>query len=153
MLKKKIFKLLGILIFFTSCGYTPLYQNVENLDFKIQIEEVNGERKINNLIKSNLQNYLLNKSDKIYKTSINSNYIKDIIAKDSTGAATEYKIIVKVNFVVSFEDIKKSFDFKESFNMQSMTDKLDEEDYEKNIQTNLVNSITRKLTLRLSKIE
>ena len=37
--------------------------------------------------------------------------------------------------------------------MQSMSDKLDEQDYEENIQSNLVNTITRKFILRLSKLK
>ena len=40
--------------------------------------------------------------------------------------------------------------FKESFNMKSISDKLEERDYENNIQSNLVNIITRKLLLQLS---
>ena len=37
--------------------------------------------------------------------------------------------------------------------MQSMSDKLDEQDYEENIQSNLVNTITRKFILRLSRLK
>ena len=44
-------------------------------------------------------------------------------------------------------------EFNESFNMQSMSNKLDENDYEENIQTNLSNTITRKLILRLSQLK
>ena len=36
--------------------------------------------------------------------------------------------------------------------MQSMNDKLDEQDYEENIQSNLVNTITRKFILKLSRL-
>ena len=149
---KHIFYLIFFIIF-TNCGYTPIYKNIDVVNFKIKISEINGERKINNLIKSKLKNYTFNNSEKIYDIKINSNYTKNTIAKDSTGAATEYKIIIEVSFNVNSKNYNDEYKFKESFNMQSMSDKLDEQDYEENIQSNLVNTITRKFILRLSKLK
>lgn len=141
-----------ILIFLTSCGYTPVYKNIDNVDFKIQISEISGKRNIGNLIKSNLTNYNFNDSKKVFDVSIDTEYTKNIIAKDSTGVATEYKIIIEVVFKVDSQNLKEDFKFKESFNMQSIDDKLDEQDYEENIQSNLVNTITRKFILKLSRL-
>ena len=75
-----------------------------------------------------------------------------IVAKDTAGAATEYKISVEVKFIVSSGEFKKEFQYKESFNMKSFSDRLEEQDYEKNIQTSLVNIISRKLILQISQI-
>ena len=85
---------------------------------------------------------------KVFDVSIDTEYTKNIIAKDSTGVATEYKIIIEVVFKVDSQNLKEDFKFKESFNMQSIDDKLDEQDYEENIQSNLVNTITRKFNLK-----
>lgn len=142
-----------ILIILNGCGFTPVYKNIDNVDFKIKISEIYGERKIDNLIKSNLKNYALNNSETIYDIKVESKYTKNIIAKDTTGAATEYKIIVEVRFLVNSNNYEDEFNFKESFNMQSMTDKLDEQDYEENIQSNLVNTITRKFIQKLSRLK
>ena len=142
-----------ILIILNGCGFTPVYKNIDNVDFKIKISEIYGERKIDNLIKSNLKNYTLNNSETIYDIKIESKYTKNIIAKDSTGAATEYKIIIEVRILINSNNYEDEFNFKESFNMQSMTDKLDEQDYEENIQSNLVNTITRKFILKLSRLK
>ncbi len=142
-----------ILIILNGCGFTPVYQNIDNVDFKIQIKEVIGERKINNLIKSNLKNYSYNNSEKIYKIKVNTKYSKNIIAKDSTGAASEYKIVIEATITVNSTNYEDELKFKESFNMQSMSDKLDEQDYEQNIQSNLVNTIIRKFILRLSRLK
>lgn len=142
-----------ILIILNGCGFTPVYKNIDNVDFKIKISEIYGERKIDNLIKSNLKNYTLNNSETIYDIKVESKYTKNIIAKDSTGAATEYKIIIEVRILINSNNYQDEFNFKESFNMQSMTDKLDEQDYEENIQSNLVNTITRKFILKLSRLK
>ena len=150
---KNISKFFLILILVNSCGYTPLFKDIDNLNLKINIIKTNGSRKINNIIISNLKNYTLRKSGKEFDISINTNYEKNIIAKDSTGAATEYKITLNSNFLIVTKNYEKELIFSESFNMQSMSNKLDENDYEENIQNSLVDSITKKLIFQLSQIQ
>ena len=152
-MKTNFIYIIIVLIILNGCGFTPVYKNIDNVDFKIKISEIYGERKIDNLIKSNLKNYTFNNSETIYDIKVESKYTKNIIAKDSTGAATEYKIIIEAKFLVNSTNYEDEFNFKESFNMQSMTDKLEEQDYEENIQSNLVNTITRKFILRLSRLK
>ena len=43
-----------ILIILNGCGFTPVYKNIDNVDFKIKISEIYGERKIDNLMTSKL---------------------------------------------------------------------------------------------------
>ena len=150
MKKIKSFNLIVIFLLFVSCGFSPLYKDLSNINFSITLNEINGDRKINNLIKSNLDNYNVNNAQKNYSIDINTKYIKDIIAKDTTGAATEYKLTISASFQVNSSDYEREFLFKESFNMKSIADKLEEQDYEETIKSNLVNTITRKLILQLS---
>ena len=49
---------------------------------------------------------------KIYDIDINTKYIKDIIAKDTTGAATEYKLTINASFKVNSIITKESFFLK-----------------------------------------
>ena len=147
---KKFFILIYV-IFLWGCGYQPLYQNLSNTDYNILIKEINGDRDINNLLVSKLKSYNSNNTNKNYEITINSIYNKEIVAKDTTGAASEYKIIVSVNFKIIGNKLNKDVNFTEDFNMKSLSDKLEENDYEKNIKSTLINSITRKLILELSK--
>ena len=147
---KKFFILIYV-IFLWGCGYQPLYQNLSNTDYNILIKEINGDRDINNLLVSKLKSYNSNNTNKNYEITINSIYNKEIVAKDTTGAASEYKIIVSVNFKIIGNKLNKDLNFTEDFNMKSFSDKLEENDYEKNIKSTLINSITRKLILELSK--
>ena len=153
MKKLKSLNLIVIFFLFVSCGYSPLYKNLTDVNFSIILNEVNGNRTINNLIKSKLNTYNSNDDGKKYDIDINTKYIKDIIAKDTTGAATEYKLTVSASFKVSSNDYEREFLFKESFNMKSISDKLEEQDYEDNVKTNLVNIVTKKLILQLSLIK
>ena len=151
LVRKFILIMLPILLI--GCGYVPMYKNLKNLDFKITVIDFSGDRKVNNIIKSRLNSYTENEKSKNYNIVINSNYKKIIIAKDTTGAATEYKLTVDAIFTVSSEKFEKQLKYTESFNLQSMSDKLEEQDYEKSIKNSLVNTITRKLILQLSQIQ
>ena len=150
MKKLKSINLILIFLLFINCGYSPLYKDLSNINFSITLNEINGDRKINNLIKSKLNTYNTNNTEKNYKIDVNTKYKKDIIAKDTTGAATEYKLTINSSFKVNSNNYEKEFVFKESFNMKSISNKLEEQDYEGNIQSNLVNTIIKKLVLQLS---
>ena len=153
MKKLKSINFIIIFLFFIGCGYSPIYKDLSNINFSIKLNKVSGNRTLNNLFKSNLNNYNSNNSEKKYNIDIETKYIKDIIAKDTTGAATEYKLTINVSFKINSNDYDREFIFQESFNMKSITDKLEEKDYEENIKSNLVNIITRKLILQLSLVK
>ena len=148
--KKNFILIIFPILFLISCGYTPMYKDLKNLDFSIIVGETSGDRSINNKIKSNLNSYQLDEANKKYNISFEPDYNKKIIAKNTTGAATEYKIILNIKFLITSLDLNKELNFTESFNMQSMSDKLEEQDYENNIKDSLSNIITRKLVLQLS---
>ena len=153
MIFKNISKFFLIIFLLNSCGYSPMFKDFSDLNFSINIKDTFGSREINNLIIANLKNYSKLDASKKYDVVIDSEYKKNIIAKDSTGAATEYKIIISSNFQIKSTNFNGEISFNESFNMQSMSNKLDEKDYEENIQNNLTNTITRKLILKLSQLE
>ena len=153
MIFKNISKFILILLLLNSCGYSPMFKDFTDLDFSINIKETYGARKINNLIITNLKSYTQIEATKKYEISVDTDYNKNIIAKDSTGAATEYKIVISSNFKINSTNFNEEISFTESFNMQSMSNKLDEKDYEENIENNLTNTITRKLILKLSQLE
>lgn len=145
--------LFSSILFFSSCGFSPMYKDIKNLDFSLNISQISGDKKVNDKIKSKLNNYSSKKSDKIYEIIFNTKYNKNIQTKDLTGAATEYKIIIEAKFLVKAENYERQFSYTESFNMQSFSDKLEEQDYEDSIRESLTNIITRKLILQLSQIK
>ena len=150
---KKILKVVLLVFVVNSCGYSPMYKNVENVNFSINLNQISGDRVINNKIKSKLLTYTLESKEKNYEIDFTTNYSKNIVAKDTTGAATEYKIILDAEFIISTTNIEKNLKFKETFNMQSFSDKLEEQDYEENVKNSLTNIIARKLILQLSKLK
>ncbi len=147
---KKIFLLFILTQLLTNCGFSPLYKDFNNAGFTINILDVSGDRMVNNLIKNKFKNTNQD-TNKIYNVVVDSDFTKNIIAKDTTGAATEYKIIIQIKFTITSENLNKEIFYKENFNMKKINDKLEEEEYEKSIKTSLTNIILRKLILQLSK--
>ena len=146
---EKIFSISIISLILLSCGYTPIYKNQKNLDFSISVTNISGDRKINNLAKAKLKRYSLIEKEKNYDVVIDSEYSKTIVAKDTAGNVTDYKISVIISFDVTSEKFNKFFEFDESFNMKKLANKIEELDYEKNIKNNLVEIITQKLVAQL----
>ena len=84
---------------------------------------------------------------------MNSEYTKNILAKNTAGNITDYQSKVVVTFTIEKNQNFETFTVNEKFNFQKMTDKYDEKNYEENVKKNLATSISQRLILRLSIIE
>ena len=84
-----------------------------------------------------------------YITKINSNYRKDIIAKNSSGVATDYKVIASVNFIVKIDGKEKNISFGENIKIVNNSDIFEQNNYEKNLKRNFASSIVKKLIFKI----
>ena len=146
---KKIFTIFS-LILLTSCEYKPIYSNANKTNYKIIVTELTGDKKLNKFIVENLIRNSQKNSNQIVNIKINSTYTKTILAKDSSGNATDYQANAITNFSIDRNQVPEKFDIGEKFNFQKMSDKYEEKSYEQNIKKNLATSIAQKLILRLS---
>ena len=65
-----------IILFISNCGYTPIY-NVDNkLKIKINILSIKGDKKINNLLISDIKKLSRNDYEKEFDIKINTNFNK-----------------------------------------------------------------------------
>ena len=137
------------LIFLNSCGYTPVYKNQKSQDFQINIFEMTGDNEINNLIKNDLKFYSNRNSNIEYNISINSNYQKVIVSKNSAGVATDYKLIAET--VISFDKEGKNniLNFNENINIKSNSNSYEQNNYEKSIKKNFASSISNKFIIKI----
>jgi hypothetical protein len=151
-----IYKILTIIFFsllLNNCGYTPLYKNLSDTNFSISIVEISGDREVNNFIQTNLKKYSLTEKEVNFGLIIKTKSDKVIIAKDTTGAASDYKITINSDFDITSRDINRKITISESFNMKSFTDKSEENNYENNLKINLSEIIIQKLILKLSQLK
>ena len=150
MLKKTFIVLLFSLIL-SGCGYVSVYKNIGQFNYKILIVEHTGDRDMKNLISSQLKKYSEIESDKMFKIKINTNYEKNITAKDTAGKATDYQIRVTSNFNVESETINKIIKINETFNVKAMDNKFEEQRYDAIIKNNIANTIVNRVILQLSR--
>ena len=145
MIKKKLV-IISLIIFLTSCGFTPIYLKNTNTNFSIEQVNYTGDRELNNFLKINLIQYK-NKNDNKIFIDVESTYKKIILSKDSTGKATNYQLEAEVIFLI--KPTNKQIKISEKKIMKNMDDKFEESRYEKSVKQNFASSISYKLTSEL----
>lgn len=148
---KKII-LIPLLLLLYSCGYTSIYKDKKNQDLQINILAMSGDSELNKLIEKEIDLYSNKDSSNKFDVDVFSSYQKTIIAKNSAGVATDFKIILMTNFSVKNNEEVINFDFNESTNMKNISDSFELNNYEKNIKKNYTASTREKLIIKLLNI-
>ena len=130
-----------LIIFFAfllyNCGFSPIYINEVNSDYRIIVEKTNGDKYINSLIKNEINKISNSESTKNYYIKINSQYEKVIMSKDTKGSPSEYQIRVKTNFTIKYNSIEKNLFVIEKQNLENISDLFEQKNYENTIKKNL----------------
>jgi len=146
MIRKNITLLLLIFIL-TNCGFSPIYQNNIDVDFSIQNINYEGDRELNNFLKTNLNQYKNEKNINKIDIEVNSVYEKIVLSKSRTGDITNYQLKAEVIFLI--KPLNKEIKITEKRLMNIMDDKFDEAKYERSIKQNFASSIANKLSSEL----
>ena len=148
---KKIILLLTF-IFLYGCGYTSVLKNQNQQDIKISIKNIEGNFQINNFIKNQIKLSTNPSSSKNFDVNILSRYEKIIIAKDSTGVATDYKINLELDFIIlSKNNIKVNY--SDSVNIKNNSENFEQLEYEREIKKNFASDVKDKLILYLLSLD
>ena len=145
-------KIILLVSFFllTSCDYSPLYSSKNNNLLNIEILSLEGDRKINSILKNRLRGHSNINSDKL-KIKIINKYSKKDLSKDTSGNIETYQLTAKVEFTVVLRDSKKLVTIIKNSKMQNFNDKFEERDYEDRLKENMANSIYENLIIQLTK--
>jgi len=71
-------------------------------------------------------------------------------SKDSSGNATEFQLVARVNFQIKFNQELQTVTLSEKFNYKNIDDAFELKNYEKIIINNLSDTIINKLVVVLS---
>ncbi len=145
----KILKYIFIIIFITSCGYTPIYSNLKNKNINIQVEKINGNKNINKLIIQKLSRYQNQNSENIYNLKIDTNYEKLILAKNTAGNATNFRLNLDVKIIATLNGISEELKFNEKFDMKKGDTIFEEEKYENIIINDMTSIIIQRFISQL----
>ena len=144
---------LFILLFFLyACGYTSVYKNVKTQDLNMNIISLEGNLEMNNLIKNQIELFSNDESKNIFNIDIKTDYERIVIAKNSKGIATNYKLDGIFNFKIYSKDNEYSININESFNIKKNSNSYEQTSYEKIIKENFVKSAVDKLIIKLINI-
>ena len=121
---KNLIKII-LLLFLSQCGYTTVYDNKSFDDISISIVSMEGDRIINNLIRSKLRNYSDENLDKKFKIIVNTDYKKKIITKDATGKAEDFELKLLTKFQIYFNGKNQIFSFEEKLKIKNSTNSFE----------------------------
>jgi hypothetical protein len=150
---KKILTLVFIFNFLSSCEYKPIYSSSNKSNYRIIVTDLSGDKKLNQYIVQNLKRNSQKNSVEIINIKINSEYSKEILAKNTLGSTTDYQAKAITKFEINKNEIIEKLEVSEKFNYQKISDSYEEKSYEQTIKKNLASSITQKLIMRLSIIK
>jgi hypothetical protein len=148
---KKILTLVFILNFLSNCEYKPIYSSSNKSNYRIIITDLSGDKKLNQYIVQDLKRNSQKNSVEIIYIKINSEYSKEILAKNTLGSTTDYQAKAITKFEINKNEIIEKLQVSEKFNYQKISDSYEEKSYEQTIKKNLASSISQKLILRLSR--
>jgi len=139
---KKIFILLVLFLFFSSCGYTPSLSK-KYINFSIENIEFSGDKDIEEKIDSVLYGYK-NKPNKGKKISliIASSKNTTIASKNSKGEALTNRISVDVNVKIILAE--NNF-LEKNFNKTSMYTVIDRKSEQKLTENKLTENLSSEI--------
>ena len=146
MIKKHIV-LISLIFFLTHCGFSPIYVKNTNINFSIENINYKGDRDLNNFLKTNLNQYKDDKSNRKILIEATSEYEKIILTKNTVSEVTNYKLVAKVTFLIKPNN-KKIIIMEEEI-INSMDDKFEEARKERTTKQNFARSISKKLISEL----
>ena len=143
---KKIFILLILFLFFSSCGYTPIFSK-KDINFSIESIEFFGDRDVKEKISHALSSYKNkpNKEKKILLVIINSKNIT-IASKNAKGEAQTNRIVVNVNVKII---LAENNIVVKNFSKSSIYDVIDRKSEQKLIENKLIENLSGEIALQI----
>ena len=137
-------------MFISACGYEPLNKSLPENNIKISKKTFSGDGQINRELFNKI-NLKETKDELGYELKLNSNKVIDQVAKDKSGNVTKYEttITIVVELIENEKTVKKR-SFSKNFNYSNLSNKFELKEYQKNVETNLINTIARDIKIFLN---
>ena len=145
-------KLLILFFFLLSCGYKPVYQNIDSINLKFSDVILNGNKEINKNIVNSLsieKNKEINNENKLYLTN---SYKIETTSKNTQGQAVSFRTNIKVNFKI--ENLKNNTTIDKNFSKEltynNKANKFELVEYQNSIKKELINQIISEIIIYLN---
>tara|TARA_B100001175_G_scaffold279968_1_gene257480 strand:- start:1058 stop:1516 length:459 start_codon:yes stop_codon:yes gene_type:complete len=149
MIKKNLIKLLLLLFFISSCGYSPIYSN-KNSNFSISQLSTSGNNKLNRIIRGKLATFEDFNAAKHLTVKINTSLEKKVSSKDTKGNPKTYRINLRSDIKVQDSKGKeKNKLFLKSVDYNNKNNKFDLKKFENQTSKILAEKIADELIIYL----
>ena len=142
---KKVLVLLVFLI--TSCGYQPIYVGIDENETIFKKIILIGDKKINRRIISTIAL----KEDINHKTENEITFFSEKkineTSKDSKGKVLSYKMTINLNTKIKRNEDIKERSYSKSFSYNNKDNKFDLNEYQNQIEKNIIDEIIRDLII------
>jgi len=137
-------------MFISACGYEPLNKSLPESNIKISKKTFSGDSQINRKLLSKI-NFKETKDELGYELKLNSNKVIDQVAKDKSGNVTKYEttVTIVVELIENGKTVKKR-SFSKNFNYSNLSNKFELKKYQRDVETNLINTIARDIKIFLN---
>ena len=154
MTMKKI-KYFLIFIFLSNCGYSPIYEVNQKLNFKIDTINYSGDRKIGREIEKGLEKFKNNESQNIFDADIFISKKQEIVTKDKKGDPSSYKMTIELTLNLKNKTNNKNFSkkFINETTFDSMDNKFELDQYKSNIKKNMIFKILQDINIFFNIVE
>ena len=153
---RKIILCILVLCGLSSCGYTSLHSQKDDLNFTILNLELNGDSLINNYIEQELKKYEKINSDRKFELEIKTTLNKFSVGKDSKGNTTNLKLVANLDLNINEikmenEQTKKTVSFSENITIKKNENNYEQSNYEEILIKNMSELLFKKLVFYLSR--
>ena len=153
---RKIILCILVLCGLSSCGYTSLHSQKDDLNFTILNLELNGELLINNYIEQELKKYEKINSERKFELEIKTTLNKFSVGKDSKGNTTNLKLVANLDLNINEikmenEQTKKTVSFSENITIKKNENNYEQSNYEEILIKNMSELLFKKLVFYLSR--
>ena len=153
---RKIILYILVLFSLSSCGYTSLHSQKDDLNFTILNLELNGDLLINNYIEQKLKKYEKIDSERKFELEIKTTLNKFSVGKDSKGNTTNLKLVANLDLNINEikmenEQTKKTVSFSENITIKKNENNYEQSNYEEILIKNMSELLFKKLVFYLSR--
>ena len=146
---KKIFIIL--IVFISSCGYSPIYLEKNNKQFSYKKVILNGDRNINRIIIKSLNILENNSQNKDNEIIINSLKNIEETSKNAKGQIASYRTTVSLEITLNENGEKTSYkEFKKVFSYNNLDNKFNLSQYQNEVEKNLLGKIIEELIIYMN---
>ncbi len=151
----KIIKYFFVLLYLNSCGYSPIYELNQKLDFKLGIVNFSGNKKISREIEKGLEKFKNNESQNIFDLDFVVTKKEVVVTKDKKGDPSSFKITIELDLDLTSKSNGKTFtkNFIKETTFSSMDNKFELDQYKNNIEKNMIFKILQDVSIFFNIIE